>query len=453
MKVLNVQGRKKTGKTTTVTNIIAELCKRNYSVGSIKGIHIDGFTMDNENEDTGKHKKAGADPVTARCHEETNIMYKGKKNLAEILAHYSSEWVIIESHVDLQCPNIITGRTEDMLDDRVDEFTIGCSGVVAGNEITEHEFPNGTVLPVINSITDIEKLVDLIEEKTDEYVPAAGVDLAENMSVRAADKVSECMTFDKCTDPVEIKIIKPDRDFSLLEKNEYISVDRNGHKSDGSETMLTESTIDIYINEIRTGSLPYTPENIVELVLGWAQSEGYFNDLSQVREAEINDDGSIARISVNPTSKLPYELCTGIGPVKSIEWKREWIFEMAADFENILPLRQETMAAHNCRIAKTGTEGFEILFRCEDIGRHSAIDKAVGWGLLNEIDMRKCMLFTSGRISRAMVRKVVRAGIPIMAGKGTISKKAVQLANECGLTLIGYAKPDKFTIFNDPGQG
>ena len=74
MKVLNVQGRKKTGKTTTVTNIIAELVRRGYSVGSVKGIHIDGFTMDTGG-DTCKHKAAGAAPVTARCHDETIIMY------------------------------------------------------------------------------------------------------------------------------------------------------------------------------------------------------------------------------------------------------------------------------------------------------------------------------------------------------------------------------------------
>ena len=82
MKIVNVQGRKKTGKTTTVTQIIAELCRRGYTVGSVKGIHIEGFTMDVEGEDTGKHKAAGADPVTARCHDETNVMFKGKTSLS-----------------------------------------------------------------------------------------------------------------------------------------------------------------------------------------------------------------------------------------------------------------------------------------------------------------------------------------------------------------------------------
>ena len=170
MKVINVQGRKKTGKTTTVTNIISELCRRGYSVGSIKGIHIEGFTMDSGG-DTMKHKAAGANPVAARCHNETNIMFSGKMGLRDILSHFDNDWVVIESHVDLRCPNIVTGRTachdgegkNESLEEQINDLTICCSGVVA-NEIDAFQG-----LPVIDSVKDIERLVDLIEEKTNEY--------------------------------------------------------------------------------------------------------------------------------------------------------------------------------------------------------------------------------------------------------------------------------------------
>ena len=171
MKVINVQGRKKTGKATTVTAIIAELCRRGYSVGSIKGIHVEGFTMDTGGEDTGKHKASGANPVTALCNDETNIMFAGRMDVKELLSYYRNDWVIIESHVDLQCPNIITGRTAEYdgdgkdvsLAEQINGQTICCSGVIA-NELTEFRG-----LPVINAMTDIERLVDLIEEKCTDY--------------------------------------------------------------------------------------------------------------------------------------------------------------------------------------------------------------------------------------------------------------------------------------------
>ena len=177
MKVINVQGRKKTGKTTVVTAIISELCKRGYSVGSIKGIHIEGFTMDSGG-DTVRHKAAGASTVTALCHDETNIMFTRRLSLCEILEHYDNDWVVIESHVDLNCPNIVTGCTAEYrggeedndydgrnvsLAEQVNDLTIACSGVAA-NEVTEYKG-----LPVINAQSDIERLVDLIEEKTPDY--------------------------------------------------------------------------------------------------------------------------------------------------------------------------------------------------------------------------------------------------------------------------------------------
>ena len=51
-----------------------------------------------------------------------------------------------------------------------------------------------------------------------------------------------------------------------------------------------------------------------------------------------------------------------------------------------------------------------------------------------------------------MVQKVIRAGIPVMAGKGTISKRAAELARTYDLTLIGYARPDSMAIFTQPEQ-
>ena len=170
MKVINNQGRKNTGKTTVATAVISELVERGYSVGSIKGIHIEGFTMDTGG-DTRKHKAAGANPVAARCHDETNIMFSGSMDLRDLLQHFDNDWVIIESHVDLRCPNIVTGRTayydgngsDTSLAEQINDLTIACSGVVA-NERSEFQG-----IPVINAQEDIARLIDLIEEKTPEY--------------------------------------------------------------------------------------------------------------------------------------------------------------------------------------------------------------------------------------------------------------------------------------------
>lgn len=421
MKIVNVQGRKKTGKTTTVTNIISELVRRGYSVGSVKGIHIDGFTMDSENADTGKHKRAGADPVTARCHDETNIMYGSKMNLREILKHYDNDWVVIESHVDLNCPNVVTGRTavypgegkDVSLEEQVNELTVACSGVIS-NEISEFRG-----LPVINSVTDVEKLVDIIEAAYEKGFGAA------ERGIR-----------DAAGEP------------ALVEDNGYTRITADGAREAGSDFMLLENSLDIEINGIHCGTVPCTPQNMSELVLGWLRAEGYIDSIDDVISLTVEDDGTAAHVNLRDFG-APAAGKFGLSPVTPIEWRKEWIFTLARDFENIMPLRRETMAAHNCRLAVGRGEDLEILFRCEDIGRHSAIDKAVGWAMRQGLDLRKCILFTSGRISREMVKKVIRAGIPVMAGKGTISGKAVELAASEGLTLIGHAKPDSICVFTE----
>ena len=75
MKVIKVQGTTKTGKTTTVEAIIKELRRRGHTVGSVKEIHYEAFTMETEGTNTYKHKQAGAHPVTARGLSETDIMF------------------------------------------------------------------------------------------------------------------------------------------------------------------------------------------------------------------------------------------------------------------------------------------------------------------------------------------------------------------------------------------
>ena len=364
MRVLNVQGRKKTGKTTTVTNIISELVRRGYSVGSVKGIHIEGFTMDAPGEDTDKHKKAGADPVTARCHDETNIMFREKMDLKEILKHYDNDWVVIESHVDLNCPNIITGRTAEYdgegkdvsLAEQINERTIACSGVIS-NEIDEFRG-----LPVINSMTDAAKLVDIIEG----YVS-----------------------------PLETTIQSPDEDFELVETNTFTKVDADGTRAESSDHMLMENTIQVYVDDRFAGSIPHTPQYIAELVIGWLNDEGYIDSITDVERLDISAGGSEARVKRKWQAGK-----AGTAPVQPIPWNKEWIFELAEDFEKQLPLRQQTMAAHNCRLARGTAEGAEILFKCEDIGRHSAIDKAIGWAMRNGVDTRDCILFTAGSAAR-----------------------------------------------------
>jgi molybdopterin-guanine dinucleotide biosynthesis adapter protein len=165
MKVFSVIGITKSGKTTTVENIITELKKRRFSVGSVKEIHFEEFAMDQEGTNTHRHKVAGSELVTARGFQETDVLYQGMLAIDEILKHYHHEYVVLEGSRDTNCPKIITAHTIEEVDERLDETVFAISGVLS-NTMKEYKG-----IPVINATTDIESLVDFIEEKVFEKLP------------------------------------------------------------------------------------------------------------------------------------------------------------------------------------------------------------------------------------------------------------------------------------------
>ena len=97
-----------------------------------------------------------------------------------------------------------------------------------------------------------------------------------------------------------------------------------------------------------------------------------------------------------------------------------------------LPLYRATHAVHSCLLLRAG----RILYRCEDLGRHNALDKAVGCALTEGVPLAECVLFTSGRVPVDMVRKAIRAGVPALVSKSMPTVQSLELAEEYGLKLF-----------------
>lgn len=177
MKIIMIKGFSKTGKTSTVTSLVAELRRRGYTVGTVKDIHFEGYEADTPNTDTYKHRKAGARRVTARGTKDTAIYVDRQMKIEEILKYYKEDFVILEGDSGMKCPNIITGRTTEDLDKRMDENTIGFTGIIAGNindDDQTSDLKEYKGLPVINGITEVEKMADLVEKKAKHQASATG---------------------------------------------------------------------------------------------------------------------------------------------------------------------------------------------------------------------------------------------------------------------------------------
>ena len=89
-----------------------------------------------------------------------------------------------------------------------------------------------------------------------------------------------------------------------------------------------------------------------------------------------------------------------------------------------------------------------ILISAEDIGRHNTLDKIMGECLTNRLLTEDKILLTTGRISSEMVLKAARMQVPIVVSRGTPTERAVRLGEELGITVIGYARSNRLSVFS-----
>ncbi len=165
MKIFSVFGITQSGKTTTIENIITELRKRNYSVGSVKEIHFEQFAIDTPGSNTDRHKNAGSQLVTAKGYNETDILFQESLPIDQIIRFYDYDYLVLEGVRDANVPKIITAHTTQEVDERMDDSVFLLSGRL-GNTMSQYRG-----LQVINAMDQVERLVDVIEEKVCEQMP------------------------------------------------------------------------------------------------------------------------------------------------------------------------------------------------------------------------------------------------------------------------------------------
>ena len=167
MKVFSVCGITKSGKTTTIEQIIRELTARGYRVGSVKEIHFEAFAIDPDpSKNTARHRRAGSRLVTARGINETDVMFPEMLSMNQIFSFYHDfDYVVLEGISNIPVPMIITAYAADDLDARWNDLVFCVSGKIA-DEMDEYKD-----IPAISAVTDAVSITNLVMRKVYDLLP------------------------------------------------------------------------------------------------------------------------------------------------------------------------------------------------------------------------------------------------------------------------------------------
>ena len=218
-----------------------------------------------------------------------------------------------------------------------------------------------------------------------------------------------------------------------------LRVERGGNETPLSRPLVREHRLNLYVDGAPYALLVCTRSQLPQLVLGRLCTDGRVAAAEDVRSLEFSALEDEAHVSLRSGA--------GSGGMRVLtdrsNWRSEDIFRLAAYKWEAMPLHDATAGTHGSLLLRRG----EVLCCCEDIGRHNAIDKAVGAALTDGVPLSECVLYTTGRIAVDIVRKAAAAGVPVLASRALPTAEAVLLAKDLGLTLIGRAWEDRYELF------
>jgi FdhD protein len=222
--------------------------------------------------------------------------------------------------------------------------------------------------------------------------------------------------------------------------------------------------------EIRIGGSPVavtmrTPGHDEELALGFCLSEGL-----RPGGARVPDDLAANTVDVDAPGFDPGRLQRSFYTSSSCgvcgKGALEAVAVEAPRVESALVLPASLLAGlpERLRVSQAAFEatgglhatglfeaGGELLCLREDVGRHNAMDKVIGWAFgAGRLPLERCVLCVSGRLSFELVQKAAVAGCPVLVAVGAPSSLAVELARDRGITLCGFARSGRLNVYTEP---
>jgi FdhD protein len=240
---------------------------------------------------------------------------------------------------------------------------------------------------------------------------------------------------------------------------------KDGKKEEVTQPVATEVPCTVVVNGNEVATMMCTPTYLKEFAIGYLYTSGMINSANEIKEFYCDttrwrlDIETSTTIDLALLGKRVYTSGCGKGvmysdiimlssrhPLKSdFSVNKEFLSKCMKWFLTCSPLYKETHGVHTVALSLDG----EIpQFYVDDIGRHNAADKIIGYSLINAVNFSRTMLMCTGRISSDIIHKVKRSGIPIVSSRGAPTHQTVLMAREMGVTVIGFARGGSFTVYS-----
>lgn len=221
-----------------------------------------------------------------------------------------------------------------------------------------------------------------------------------------------------------------------------------------------EMALTIFVNGLELVTTLCTPSKLNCLALGYLYSEGIISSVRDVAGMRICEDDSLADIRLKnadyrPSAQRTITSGCGAGSTSRLQGKAVESGLVIpptrlTSFMQQLQDRSELYRTCGGVHASALCDATTMLVMAEDIGRHNTVDKIQGECLLRGIPTADCVLLSTGRISSEMVLKASRMEVPIVVSRTSPTERAVLLARELGIAVVGYARAGRLMVYSHP---
>ncbi|MDM8152575.1 formate dehydrogenase accessory sulfurtransferase FdhD [Priestia megaterium] len=245
---------------------------------------------------------------------------------------------------------------------------------------------------------------------------------------------------------------------------------KNGQMESVEDKIVTEFPVTVKINEEEFVTMVCSPQYIEDMVIGYLASEGVIRAYTDIKNIWVQQKEGYVHVTIdklnpyfqNLQNKRYITSCCGASRQGfvfindaltakkmndiSVELSIKDCFQLMNKLQQSAATFQETGGVHNAAICDKN--GF-MLSRM-DIGRHNALDKLYGYCLKHHISIRDKVVVFSGRISSEILLKVAKIGCEVVLSKSAPTELALNLAEELGITTVGFIRNDSLNIYTCP---